>query len=205
MDQQTGGQHARAVIALLNEAQNAAHPQPAFDRAMTELLALYLAVRAGDGDGGAGWTSFTAEAAPLLSRLRHCLEIYLNGLATDAAAARDRRWAEACTRRSAVEILRQSFSPLLAEVPDVDDELADIDEDLRAAAPEVPPLGDGLIPAGLPGSHWWWRLPSGRPDMYRSRDYYEYLAATVAGELREVAGEARERDYKRPRGKAVDG
>ncbi|WP_141953479.1 hypothetical protein [Actinoallomurus bryophytorum] len=59
--------------------------------------------------------------------------------------------------RSALEFLREDFADLDVFDDMTESDLAEIDEELTAAAEEAPPILD--VPSWVPESHWWWRAP----------------------------------------------
>ncbi len=77
----------------------------------------------------------------------------------EALSALNDGWEPASWRRSVLELLR--VDPRLAGLePLSDDDMAEIDDELREAAEDVEPLPAHLIPDGVPASHWWWWAPS---------------------------------------------
>ncbi len=68
-------------------------------------------------------------------------------------------WRSVCTRRSALEFLRELYSgtPFAEYLAELD--LTDLDEALRSRSVGEGYLTDGQIPAGIPVSHAWWWYP----------------------------------------------
>ena len=63
--------------------------------------------------------------------------------------------------RSILQTLRDRFRGTGVEDLLDNDEIDEIDDLLRAAAPETAPVPETMIPPGLSDRHWWWHLPRG--------------------------------------------
>ncbi|MFD3688594.1 hypothetical protein ACFWTE_27675 [Nocardiopsis sp. NPDC058631] len=70
-----------------------------------------------------------------------------------------------CQIRSNLQILNDEFVPLNDVLSPADLETLDDAEDTyRENADDIPPVPEEEIPAWIPDSHWWWRVPI-RKDM----------------------------------------
>jgi hypothetical protein len=79
-----------------------------------------------------------------------------------AESGTEGEWGELSMRRSALQSLVDDYAGTpAAELLDAN-ELAELDEEIRTAAPRHRPIPPRFVPQGLPESHWWWWAP-GRP------------------------------------------
>lgn len=70
-----------------------------------------------------------------------------------------------CLIRSNLQILNDEFVPLTSLLNPVELEtLEDAEDTYREDADDIPPVPEEEIPAWIPDSHWWWRVPT-RKDM----------------------------------------
>jgi len=107
------------------------------------------------------------------------LENYLGEAASWAAEGRYDGYAPAVLARSSFQILLEDFGEWDLMNEQRREDLAYIDEDLREAAEDAPPVETRFVPPNLPATHWWWKAPK-RTDMsererrlrLRGRDLY---------------------------------
>ncbi|MFI9508441.1 hypothetical protein [Nocardia sp. NPDC052566] len=92
-----------------------------------------------------GWFSYVYDS------LNRAINSELNG------------WKDPCMRRSVIQFLSDCYPDV---VDGEDREYVDeMDDWLRERAPRIRPAPPRTIPHGIPESHWWWRLPSGGPEI----------------------------------------
>ena len=139
----------------------------AFQSATHSLVTLAVVMHRGDRPNDEDLAAFRQRVAELLDRKnnRGNLSGYLADGATLAGRAlQPGAYYEAALVRTVAQLLIDDYPGVADQFDTHDrDDLADIDEALREAAEEVPPLPEAGIPEGLPDTHWWWRAPHGDP------------------------------------------
>ncbi|WP_242903166.1 hypothetical protein [Actinomadura terrae] len=124
-----------------------------FDQVMLMVFATAL----GDfGDGGDD--ARRGELAGLVGERPGQLAAYVSQAETYAESVRANGPYGACLYRSALESLFENYLGSAAlDLVDQED-LDDLDEELREGIPEADSLAPEAIPAGTPVHHWWWNL-----------------------------------------------
>lgn len=137
----------------LAQAEADARADVPFDRVMSMVLGTAVA---GRGQGPVGTEEQRIRLAELVAARRGELGAYVSTAASYALAVRANGPLPACLYRSALEALFEGFLGGAAfSLVDMD-EIEEIDEELRDAAPEVDPVPPAAVPAGIPPHHWWW-------------------------------------------------
>ncbi|QXJ25881.1 hypothetical protein AGRA3207_007446 [Actinomadura graeca] len=90
-------------------------------------------------------------------------------------------YRQACEHRSAIKLLIDDFEEVIID-QFTQEELEDLDEELRDAADDATPVHRRQIPSWAPRSHWWWWKPD-HIDMSMS----EYGNRIYAGDLEDGA------------------
>ena len=144
-----------AADEYLAQAESDAASGMPFDRVMAMVLG--ATVVGFDPDGAREQRIRIAEA---VAARRGELAAYVADAETYALAVRAHGPWAACLYRSALEALFEGFLGGTAFSLIDMDEVEEIDEELRDAAPDVDPVPPGAVPAGIPSHHWWWNPAS---------------------------------------------
>ncbi|QXJ24201.1 hypothetical protein AGRA3207_005476 [Actinomadura graeca] len=120
-----------------------------------QVMLLVFATGLGFPEGGD--EARRAELAGLVGERRGRLAGYVSQAESYAAAARAGAFG-ACLYRSALEVLFEGYLGSAALSLVDQEEMDDIDEELREALQEGDPLPPRAIPPGTPAHHWWWAL-----------------------------------------------
>ncbi|MEV0342670.1 hypothetical protein AB0H49_26945 [Nocardia sp. NPDC050713] len=107
---------------------------------------------------------FEGAVAALLQESQSALSLYIGETLTETFRVRSGGWFEPSLRRSALQLLCDQYPDVANRLSeDNREDLAEIDQTLREVAPDIEPMTEEDIPTGLPGGHWRWWLPSGKP------------------------------------------
>lgn len=187
----------RSVAASLERMRPGEAPEEDAQRhPMRSLLSFY--------EGLAGWGDRDAAEVPRLrDRVRGegvaaalhdgAARGYLAGYISETEDHADRGrfdgYRPACEHRSAVQLLIDDFAAAEPLRESDFDALEDVDEALREAAEDAPPLHCRQIPSWAPRHHWWWWAPK-RTDM-SMREYRERIfGASLEGVDGSAPGDA---------------
>jgi hypothetical protein len=163
-----------AVLDGLNRAKDPNQPlgDGYFAYALYGLIGLEVSRQAGRTPPSDNLDQFRQAVVQELVKQASAFRAF-NWVTYDAALnARNDGWYRASLGRSVLQILLDNFKGTEVEKLIDPDEIHEIDELLRAAAPEASPLQGAEIPPGMPAHHWWWRLPSGPPRELNHDAYY---------------------------------
>ena len=97
----------------------------------------------------------------LLERVDGAVAAYVSNTIFEAESADEGDIRDLCVRRSAIQILIDSFDAVEMDLLSLD-EVELLDESLAPVLAEHGPVGDPL--PGLPEHHWWWQYPDNAPD-----------------------------------------
>ena len=151
------------MSAVLADLEGASRPGPNQEahlrRAMAELVGLYDRQAADGAADPDELARFRAESARALVQLGDAIPGYVAVTAAHAEIPDEDEWYDLALRRSAIQSLLDDYEG--TDVPALVDrgELAELDADLRRAGAELGPVPESAVPAGLPDTHWWWRVP----------------------------------------------
>ena len=154
------------IVDRLADAKDLAEPASAsacFSRALYGLIGLEGSKSAGLVAPPEATNRFRdAVSTALVDQTEHLQEFYSDTFVFALNSANG-EWYEACLNRSVLQILMDDFEDTAAANLIGRQDIEDIDELLREAAPQAAPLEDVLLPPGMPPHHWWWTAPSGSP------------------------------------------
>jgi hypothetical protein len=109
--------------------------------------------------------SFKNRAAEILKSGRNpgSLIAYLSECEHYARMSKQNGFKRSCQIRSNLQIFNDEFVPLDTVLSSADLEtLEDVEDTYREYADDIPPIPEEEIPAWIPDSHWWWRIPTRR-------------------------------------------
>ncbi|MGV9675867.1 hypothetical protein ACWDSJ_11365 [Nocardia sp. NPDC003482] len=136
-----------------------------FTYAMETLVKLQAVLESSDRPSDADLAEFRRTIGSLVAANQRTLYSYINRTFTVSASAIVDGWVAPSIRRSAIQLLLDSFPEAASAFGEEElDLLEEIDEILHDRAQYIEPLPDHRIPAALPDTHWWWRLPSASPE-----------------------------------------
>ncbi|MFR9750526.1 hypothetical protein ACL02S_05770 [Nocardia sp. 004] len=135
-----------------------------FERAMYSLVGVQIGLSEGSAPSASDLENFRVRVVSLIAGSSHTFFNYLCDVFDYVFAAWEDGWEKPCYCRSAIQLLIDDY-PGAAKLVHEDDEirgmLEEVDDALRERGVEEDPLQEEDIPASLPDSHWWWRLPAG--------------------------------------------
>jgi hypothetical protein len=150
----------RAIVSALETASSGpANGSALVGEALKGLIALRQRAAHGDVPAPEELDRFRRRVAELLKTGRNPGQFsqYREHVLEYAERGRYDGYELASLGRSALEFLREDFADLDVFDDMAESDLAEIDEELTAAAEEAPPIRD--VPSWVPESHWWWRAP----------------------------------------------
>nr|CTQ90523.1 hypothetical protein [Kibdelosporangium sp. MJ126-NF4] len=157
------------IVDGLTRAGDPDQPAPAssyFSHALYGLIGLESSKSAGMVASPESTSRFRETVSDLLVEQAGNFQAFCWDTYNFALNGANGEWYKACLGRSVLQILLDDFKGTAAADligPEEVEEIEEIDDLLRAAAPDAAPLEGVLLPPGMPADHWWWFLPSGPP------------------------------------------